>query len=307
MSQFGLNWPAQGRSRLIASAVFAGTDNEGKRRPMQLAHRLIAAILLLGAAAPAMADDGVVSVRYDMSVSGFPIGSAKLSALIRNDNYRVEVTAKVGGLLALVSDGRGAATANGRISSEYARATSYSLSSSGNNRTTMVKMAMGGGSIRDLAIDPVPAPRPDRIPVTAAHRRGVVDPVSALLMPVSGKGPLLTAEACDRNLPVFDGAQRYDVTLSYSRMEKVNGGEGGYKGDAVVCKARYTPIAGHRERREQTRYMAKNNDMEVWLVPIEGTRVLAPFRIAVATPSGRLVIAASRFETSVPTMSADAN
>ena len=41
--------------------------------------------------------------------------------------------------------------------------------------------------------------------------------------------------------------------------------------------------------------MAENRDLEIWLAPIEGTRVLAPWRIVVGTQVGRLVIEAERF------------
>ena len=41
--------------------------------------------------------------------------------------------------------------------------------------------------------------------------------------------------------------------------------------------------------------MAENRDLEIWLAPIDGTRVLAPWRIVVGTQVGRLVIEAERF------------
>jgi hypothetical protein len=270
--------------------------------------RLLAAGLLVGAmAGPSLADDGVATVRYDLSIAGLPIGSASLSVLIRNKNYRADVSARIGGVLSLVTDGRGSASANGRLGAERPRVAKYALSSQSEKRQTTVRMVMSDGSINDLAINPEPPPRPDRVPVTPSHKRGVIDPVSALLMPVSGNGDLLSPGSCNRTLPIFDGAQRYDITLRYDRTEKVADQKSGYRGDAIVCSARYTPIAGHRARREQIRYMADNRDMEVWLAPVEGTRVLAPFKIIVATQVGRLVIGARQFLSSTPTMAAEAN
>lgn len=270
--------------------------------------RILAAGFLIGAmAGPSLADDGVANVRYDLSIAGLPIGSASLSVLIRNKNYRADVSAKIGGVLSLVTDGRGSASANGRIGAERPRVVSYALSSQSDKRLTTVRMAMADGSIADLAINPEPPPRPDRIPVTPAHKRGVIDPVSALLMPVAGNGDVLAPGSCNRTLPIFDGAQRYDITLSYDRTEKITDSKSGYRGEAIVCSARYVPISGHRARREQIRYMADNRDMEVWLAPVEGTRVLAPFKIVVATQVGRLVIGARQFQSTTPTMAAEAN
>jgi hypothetical protein len=69
----------------------------------------------------------------------------------------------------------------------------------------------------------------------------------------------------------------------------------GYSGPVAVCNARYTPIAGHRNRKP-VQFMAENRDMQVWLAPIGDSRVLAPFRISVATMVGQTVIEASDFE-----------
>ncbi len=48
----------------------------------------------------------------------------------------------------------------------------------------------------------------------------------------------------------------------------------GYSGAVLVCTGRYNPIAGHRTGRKSTQFMADNRDMEVWLAPVEGARVL---------------------------------
>ena len=37
--------------------------------------------------------------------------------------------------------------------------------------------------------------------------------------------------------------------------------------------------------------------MEAWMVPITGTRVLVPFRIALPTPLGRALLEADQFVT----------
>jgi hypothetical protein len=47
------------------------------------------------------------------------------------------------------------------------------------------------------------------------------------------------------------------------------------------------------------KYLAKLRDMEVWLAPIAGTRVLVPFRAEGPTPIGHAVMEATQF-VSVP-------
>jgi hypothetical protein len=227
-----------------------------------------------------------------MTLAGLPIGAAEVMIKIDNGGYKIKASAKVGGILSLVSDGRGAATSFGHLdaSSDKPQANGYALHTRSSDEDQTVRMALSNGAVSDFAVDPPPAPRRDRIPVTYADRRGVIDPLSALVMPVEGTNGLLSPSACNRVLPVFDGAVRFDIPLSFSRMETVN--STGYVGTAVVCSARYVPIAGHRPNTNPAKFMSQNHDLEVWLAPIQGTHVLAPWRIVVGTMVGRLIISA---------------
>jgi hypothetical protein len=72
----------------------------------------------------------------------------------------------------------------------------------------------------------------------------------------------------------------------------------GYRGPVVVCQALYRPIAGHRPERAAIKYLVEQRDMEMWLAPIAGTRVLVPFRFSVPTPFGMGVLQANYFVTS---------
>jgi hypothetical protein len=69
----------------------------------------------------------------------------------------------------------------------------------------------------------------------------------------------------------------------------------GYSGPVLVCNARYVPIAGHRSTRPSTKFMEDNKDMQVWLAPIQGTRMLVPLRIAVRTMIGMSIVEASHW------------
>jgi hypothetical protein len=71
----------------------------------------------------------------------------------------------------------------------------------------------------------------------------------------------------------------------------------GYQGPVVVCSITFQPIAGHRADSKLVKYLSQGRDMELWLAPIAGTRVLAPFRLSVTNIIGNIVIEASQFET----------
>jgi hypothetical protein len=160
-------------------------------------------------------------------------------------------------------------------------------------------MVIQAGGVKELIAEPPLLPAADRIPVTEAHRRGILDPASAVIMAVSGNGEVLTPPACERTISVFDGHQRFNLALSFKRMDRVRA-ETGYAGPALVCSITYQPIAGHRPGRFAVRYLQEQRDMEIWLAPIAGTRALAPFRISVPTSLGTVVIEAKRFLTTAP-------
>jgi hypothetical protein len=89
---------------------------------------------------------------------------------------------------------------------------------------------------------------------------------------------------------------RYDLKLDYKRMENVKA-EKGYRGPVVVCAIYFTPIAGYIPDRAAIKYLAAQRNMEVWLAPIAGTRVLAPFRLTIPTTLGTAMLEATQFIT----------
>ena len=86
-------------------------------------------------------------------------------------------------------------------------------------------------------------------------------------MPALARGSLTDPANCNRTIPIFDGAARFDMVLSYGETQSVE--KPGYKGPVLVCNARYVPIAGHRSLRPSTKFMEDNKDMQVWLAPVE--------------------------------------
>jgi hypothetical protein len=71
----------------------------------------------------------------------------------------------------------------------------------------------------------------------------------------------------------------------------------GYAGPAVVCRASYKAISGHRPKGS-AEFMEQNRTIEAWLVPVEGTNMMAPWRVSLATRVGTLILEASEFTSS---------
>ena len=83
-------------------------------------------------------------------------------------------------------------------------------------------------------------------PVAEVHKRGIIDPVSALVMPVPARGEPTDPANCNRTLPIFDGAARFNMVLSYAATRIVE--KPGYKGPVLVCNVRYVPIDEARHK-----------------------------------------------------------
>ena len=87
-----------------------------------------------------------------------------------------------------------------------------------------------------------------------------------------------------------------DLHLSFKRLDRVRSDKG-YQGTAVVCAVRFAPIAGHVPDRAAIKYLVQLRDIEMWLAPIAGTRVLIPHRVSIPTLFGSAILEATQFET----------
>ena len=230
---------------------------------------------------------------YALSIIGLSIGNAYAKANLQPNAYQIDIGVKLGGVAALVSNARGAATASGTIANIDILPSAYANTSANSNETRTVRMSLDAGNVKAKEITP-PFPDPEeRLPVTDAMKRRIVDPVSGLLMRVPDGQSLVGPAACDRKVHVYDGLVRFDVTLSYTGTKQVQ--TRGYSGPVTICAARYAPIAGFRRDSSATRYMANNREMEVWLAPYEKLRIVVPFHVSIKTNAGTLLIQASEF------------
>lgn len=250
------------------------------------------AVLAAAFAAPAAMAAESLQVGYSIRLIGLSLGTAGLTATLSPSEYQMEVTAKLAGIASVVTRAEGGARSSGAIEQGRVLSRAYSTASTNSRETHTVRMALSSGAVRSVEATPQPQPHPDRIPVTDAHKRGVIDPLSALVMPVPARAAMIGPGSCDRTIPVFDGYARFDVTLSYAATQEVR--SPAYSGPVAICRARYKAIAGHRAHRKSTQFMENNRDIEVWLMPVESARVLTPFKIMVATQMGQLVIEATK-------------
>jgi len=251
-------------------------------------------VMLAGATCDPVRAQGKLEARYAASVGGIPLGKGAWVIEIGESQYTAAASGRVTGVLRAVTSGEGSSAVRGLMNGGHPVPQNYAVHVTSDDKTDEVRMTFNSGTVKELVAEPPFAPTPDRVPVTEVHRKGVIDPMSAGLMPVGGTGDVLVPEACQRTLPIFDGRQRFDLTLTFKRLDKVSADKG-YQGPVVVCQVTYQPLAGHRPSRYAIKYLMEQRDMEIWLAPILGTRIVVPYRIQVPTLLGAAVLEATQF------------
>lgn len=258
---------------------------------------LMLAMPILLAAAPAQAQQGggKLEATYTASLGGIPVGRGNWSVDVNGSRYSASVRGGTVGLLRIFASGEG----NGSVRGSFGAAASaiYASLLKTEKKTDSVKLLVNNGVVKDAAVQPPIEPDDERVPITDAHRRGVSDPLSASILRVPGTAATLGPDAC-HTAAVFDGRTRYDLQLTYKRMDHVRSDKG-YEGPVVVCAVYFKPIAGFILSRTAVKYLMKQRDMEVWLAPMAGTRVVVPYRVSIPTPIGLAVLEANDFVSTV--------
>jgi hypothetical protein len=267
---------------------------------------LMLAAALAAAAPAAVRAQGKLEARYSATLAGILIGKGSWVVDITDTNYAASAKGTATGLVRVFTGGHGATAAHGTLQAGQPLASIYDSTIVTSKKTDEVWLTVDNGDVTDSRLDPPLETEPDRVPITEAHQHGILDPMTASLLRTPGKGDPLSPEACQRSLAVFDGRLRYDLQFAFKRMDRVKAAKG-YAGRVVVCAVYFSPIAGYIPSRAVIRYIAKLRDIEVWLAPIAGTRVLVPFRAQGPTPIGRVVVEATQFVSTPVTTRASAN
>jgi hypothetical protein len=251
--------------------------------------------------APAAAQ-GKLDARYSASLGGIPIGRGAWVIDISENQYTAAASGMTTGLVRLFASGQGTSASRGLVRSGTLYPSTYASNLVSDQKREDLRVVLQNGAVKDVSITPPILFHPDRIAVPDAHRRGVVDPMTAALIRVNGTGDPLSSHACNRTIPIFDGRMRYDLKLGFKRFEMVRASRG-YDGPVAVCSVQFMPLSGYVPQRPSMIYLREVRDAEIWLAPIAGTRVLVPFKFILPTPYGVGVLEASQF-VSVPSVRA---
>ena len=237
---------------------------------------------------------GKLEAHYTATLAGIPIGKGGWTVEISDTHYTGAASGVTTGLLHAFTGGEGSTSARGTLQSGRSMSSIYASTITTSKKTDEVRLTINNGDVKEFKVDPPQDDDSERVPLTEAHKRSILDPMTAAMVRVPGSGNLLSAEACQHTVAIFDGRLRYDLQLAFKRMDKVKADKG-YAGPVVVCTVYFSPVAGYIPSRTAIKYIAKLRDMEIWLAPIAGTRVLVPYRAEGPSPVGRVKLEADEF------------
>jgi hypothetical protein len=284
----------QRQHRVDGRSAPAGDE---RPRPSRLRHAIVLAAMSAGLASGAhdCAHAQKLEARYVISMTGIRVGQSAWTVNIDNDRYSASASGGSVDILNVLLRGEGVAQASGSIKDGRLVPANFSSSLTEDGEKVDLKMTLDEGIVTAVE-DNAPPPGPDRVPLTQSHAQAVTDPLTALLIPNEGSDAVAAKESCNRTLAIFDGRRRYDLVLSFKRMEDIRDKADG--GRILVCNVILRPIAGHRANSMIMKYVADRRDMEISFAPIAGTRFLAPFRLSVPTLIGTMAVQATSFKTS---------
>lgn len=277
------------RCRVLRLATSRGLGT--LRRPVVA----LLAVLTLAGIDPAHAQ-AKLDADYSVTLLGIPIAHITWTIAIQQDQFTAAANGETSGLLRTFSRGSGTASANGSVGAVQPKPANFAMTITNTKGSDGEKIVFNSGHAKEY-LDHPQTTSPSWIPLTEAHRANVVDPMTALLFHVPGTANLVVPQACQRKIAVFDGHMRYDLQLSFKRLDTVRA-NAGYQGPVVVCSVSFSPVAGYEPGRYAIKYVAAQHDIEIWLAPVAGTRLLVPFRAYTPTPLGPGVLQATRFVVS---------
>ncbi|MBV5262763.1 DUF3108 domain-containing protein [Pinisolibacter aquiterrae] len=255
-----------------------------------------ATLFLACATALPAAAETTVEATYAATLAGFPVGSGTLTFdAASNGDWRAAVDAQVRGLATIVANRTASASASGRAGPKAMLSKDYALRIEGGAEPNRVDIDFAGANVKAVSATELHFPGWDRrIPLLPEHKKGVIDPLAAFVLPLAPGQDAMAQANCDHTAKVFDGRVRYDLRMTYGARMEVQGKQG-YSGPALVCAVAYRPIAGYRPLSPAEEKFERNLEFSIWFVPAGDARMMIPYKVVVGTPVGLLQVYAHSF------------
>src|SRR6188508_3407646 len=129
---------------------------------------------------------GRLDAQYEATLAGIPVGKGAWAIEIGDDTFSASAQGGTSGLLKAFSGGTGTGASQGRVVNGALSANAYVASTHTSKKSETIRLVLANGGVKDFAIEPEPPVDPDRIVVTEAHRKNVLDPMTGSMLRVPG-------------------------------------------------------------------------------------------------------------------------
>lgn len=246
---------------------------------------------ITGAGAFAAEATANLVAHYAITMTHVRVGELSWTVNFSDTSYLASASGKASGVFSVLVKGEGSFTTLGAVAGGQLTPKTARSDISDEDGTYEIEMSFENGALKYVQ-DRGAAPPSDRIPVSNKYLHEVTDPLSAMLIPAE---PDAMAPAnCDKTLKIYDGRRRYNLALSFKRVDKIKMAHG-YAGAALVCGVVLRPIAGYKADSLLVRYLAGKDDLEMWFAPIKGVPFMVPVRALMPTLVGTMDINADEF------------
>ncbi|HXX26127.1 MAG TPA: DUF3108 domain-containing protein [Pseudolabrys sp.] len=252
--------------------------------------KALAVLAVLSGVRAGAAEPVNLVAHYTITMTHVRVGELSWTVNFSDATYLTSANGKASGVLSVLVKGEGSFTTRGVMASPLAPAVARS-DINDDDGVYETEMTFESGVLTRVEDRGDTAP-PERIPVAKKLLQGVSDPLSAML--IASEQNAMAAANCRRTLKIYDGRRRYNLALSYKRVDKVEMTRG-YAGPALVCGVVLQPIGGYKPDSLLVRYLAGKDDLEMWFAPVKGTTYMAPVKALMPTLVGTMEVSADEF------------
>ena len=257
--------------------MFSATFRKGLR---------LATLALALAGLPAIAQETRTRAEYTVTMGGTHVANVTIILSDNGSQYSLALDAKIAGLAQLIASGSAKATSVGVFGKDGLRAQKFDLLTRAAGDEFTSAITYGGGSVESFKVTPPIIDNIDRVAIERKHLAAATD----MMAPFVLRGPSLDKALCNKQMPIFTGVERFNLSLKYVKDDTATSKRTGYQGPLVLCSVHYTPISGHYTYNEITTYLAQNERILIWFAPLQLAGTYIPYRALITTEAGDLSI-----------------
>jgi len=246
----------------------------------------VAALALALVGLPAMAQETRTRAEYTVTMGGTHIANVTITLTDNSRQYALALDAKIAGLAQLVAHGSARANSTGISAADGLRSAKFDLLTRAQGEEFTSSITYADGSVATFQVAPPIVNNIDRVAIERKHLVSATD----MMAPFVLKGAALDRGLCDKQMPIFTGVERFNLSLKYVKDDTATSKRTGYQGPLVLCSVHYTPISGHYLNNEITTYLARNERILIWFAPLKKPGYFIPYRSLITTEAGDLSV-----------------